>query len=205
MTVAIRSLDLIEMFSEIAAAMQENAGVLSQLDTIDGDHGRTMVQAFSQIETRLASVEPDTLAPSDIFDMAAEVLLPIEAASARLYAAAFRRAGTAIMRKRVLKPDEFATAFSNMASGISAHGKPGDDENNLADVWATAARAYMAAAHTDRSPVQCLSAALAAAEGDTETSSILAGADTFMPEHRFMDAGAVSALVMIRAMRDALR
>lgn len=205
MTAGINSLDLIEMFSEIAAAMQENAGVLSQLDVIGGNHGNTMVQAFSLIEAKLASVEPDALAPSDVFDMAAEVLLPINAPSARLYAAAFRRAGTAIMRKRILSPAEFAKAFSQMAGGIQAHGSPGDDQRNISDIWQTATRAYMAAAHTGGTPVTCLSAALAAAEGDTETSAVLAGADSFMPEHRFMDAEAVSALLMIRAMRDALR
>ncbi len=205
MTSVVTTIDLIEMFSEIAAAMQENAEVLSRLDTIDGDHGRTMVQAFSLIEAKLATLEPDAIAPSDIFDLAAEILLPIDAASARLYAAAFRRAGTSVMRKRGLRAPEFATAFAQMASGIRAHGDHGETMDNIADVWDTAARAYMSAAHSDHSPVQCLTAALSAAEGDTETSLLLGGADAFLPQHRVMDAGAVSALLVIRAMRDALR
>lgn len=205
MTTGIGTIDLIEMFSEIAAAMQENADVLSRLDTLDGDHGTTMVEAFAQIETRLASVEPTALAPSDIFDVAAEVMLSIDASSARLYAAAFRRAGTAIMRKRQLSDVEFANAFNEMAGGIGAHGTPGGKISNIADVWQTAARAYMLAAREGRVPVECLSAALAAAEGDTETSALLAGSSAFLPDHRLMDAGAVSALLMIRSMRDALR
>lgn len=205
MTLAITSIDLIEMFSEIAAAMQENTQILSRLDNIDGDHGRNMIAAFSAIETKLATFDPAELSPSDVFDIAAEVMLPIDAGSTRLYAAAFRRAGTAVMRKRTLKPVDFATAFTQMAGGIHAHGAPGDAISNLADVWTTASRAYLLAAREERPPVECLTAALAAAEGDTETGALLSGATAFMPEHRLMDAGAVSALLMIRAMRDALR
>ncbi|SMC60296.1 DAK2 domain-containing protein [Rhizobium sp. RU36D] len=205
MTVGMRTIDLVEMFSEVAAAMQENGEILSRLDTIDGDHGKTMVQAFALIETKLAALEPDSISPSDVFDMAAEILLSMNAASARLYAAAFRRAGTSIMRRRVLKPEDFATAFGQMAAGIAAHGEPGAEARNIADVWDTAARAYMAAAHAGHAPVECLTSALSAAEGDTETSSLLAGTEAFMTGRRFMDAGAISALVMIRAMRDALR
>lgn len=205
---AITTVSLLEAFSEIAAAMTENRGMLCRVDRIDGDgdHGETMARVFCGVETYLATLEPSDTTPAELFDIVAENLMSFDAASARLYASAFRRAGSVTMRKKTLTATDFAKAFREMAAGIAAHGKAGTETRNIADIWQVAATAYAeAAAHND-DPVICLTAALEAAEDGVETDAMIHGADaSFINGRRPLDAGALSALLMIRAFRDSFR
>ncbi len=205
---AITTVSLLEAFSEIAAAMTENRSMLSRVDRIDGDgdHGETMARVFCGVETHLATLEPDEATPAELFDIVAESLMTFDAASARLYASAFRRAGTATMHKKALTAADFAKAFKEMAAGIAAHGKVGSETRNIADIWQVAAAAYAEAAANNDDPAACLAAALEAAEDGVETSAMIHGADaTFVNGRRPPDAGALSALLMIRALRDSFR
>ncbi|PZU90373.1 MAG: hypothetical protein DI528_00580 [Shinella sp.] len=205
---AITTVSLLEAFSEIAAAMTENRNTLSRVDSIDGDgdHGETMTRVFRGVETNLAKLEPSDTTPSELFDIVAENLMTFDATSARLYASAFRRAGTATMRKKTLTSADFAKAFKEMAAGIAAHGKTGIETKNIADIWQVAAAAYAEAAANNNDPAICLTAALEAAEDGVETDAMIRGADaTFVNGRRPPDAGALSALLMIRALRDSFR
>lgn len=205
---AITTVSLLEAFSEIAAAMTENRSMLSRIDRVDGDgdHGETMARVFCGVETHLAKLEPSDSTPSELFDIVAESLMTFDAASARLYASAFRRAGTATMRKKALTATDFAKAFKEMAAGIAAHGKVGTETKNIADIWQVAAAAYAEAAANNNDPAICLAAALEAAEDGVETDAVIHGADaTFVNGRRPPDAGALSALLMIRALRDSFR
>lgn len=205
---AITTVSLLEAFSEIAAAMTENRSMLSRVDRIDGDgdHGETMARVFCGVETHLATLEPDEATPAELFDIVAESLMTFDAASARLYASAFRRAGTATMHKKALTAADFAKAFKEMAAGIAAHGTTGSKTKNIADIWQVAAVAYAEAAANNDDPAACLTAALEAAEDGVETNAMIHGADaTFVNGRRPPDAGALSALLMIRALRDSFR
>ncbi len=205
---AITTVSLLEAFSEIAAAMTENRSMLSRVDRIDGDgdHGESMARVFCGVETHLATLEPDEATPAELFDIVAESLMTFDAASARLYASAFRRAGTATMHKKALTAADFAKAFKEMAAGIAAHGKAGSETRNIADIWQVAAAAYAETAANNDDPAACLAAALEAAEDGVETGAMIHGADAnFVNGRRPPDAGALSALLMIRALRDSFR
>lgn len=202
----IRTLDILEMFSEIAVAMSENREWLCRLDGEegDGDHGMTMSYVFTLLEDELTALDPSRALPAELFDMAAEAFLKVDARSAVLYASAFRRAGSTLLHRRTITPQDFGRALAAMESSFREKGRPGVGRHNMADVWRVAAAACQEALQRDIPLSAALDWALAAA---------LDG--RFMPEagrHRGQslasdlsayDAGGVSALLILRAMRDS--
>jgi len=190
----IGTIQFIEMFSEIAVAMTEQREWLCGLDGVDGDgdHGTTMDRAFSEIETTIASLNPAKTEAGALFDVAAETFLRIDAASARLYASAFRRAGSALLGRKRVDVGDLGRALSALATAVNEHGTPGRRLRNITDIWLTAINAYRAREEAGGSIGDCLNAALAT----TKNSSGL--------NFNGMDAGGASATLMLRAMRDAL-
>ena len=123
---AVDSIAIVEMFSEIAVALDENRAALSGSSAPAKGHGERMSSMFAEIETAIARLEPADWPPDRYFDLAAETLLQTDGTEARLYAAAFRRVGTAVMRQPHLSAEEFSLVFSAIASGLreNADGKP---------------------------------------------------------------------------------
>ncbi|MFB9951741.1 DAK2 domain-containing protein [Rhizobium puerariae] len=189
---AADSISMVEMFSEIAVAIDENRSVLSGKNQAEWEHGATMSAMFGAIETALAGLEPSEWSPGRYFDFAAETLLAMEGIEPRLYAAAFRRAGTTLLRRKRLGPEEFGLAFTAMASGIRDHAGNQPRDQVIADVWEKAAAAYLDASKRDLPLADCLQAAAAAARGLASTT-----------EHG--RPFALSASLIIRAMHDALK
>lgn len=201
----IRSLDLIEMFSEIAVAMTENRERLCQLDSEDGDgdHGMTMAYVFTALEEAFSALDPSTTTPAELFDIAAETFLKIDARSAVLYASGFRRAGSALIRLRTVSPEALGKALSAIAGGFREKGKPGLERRNVADVWQLAVDAYLDALQQGLTLSQALDNALAAAnDGRTMVEAGRKAGHVNRPDFTGYDAGGASALLIIRAMRD---
>lgn len=190
----IGTIQFVEMFSEIAVAMTEQREWLCGLDGVDGDgdHGTTMDRAFSDIETTIARLNPSDTEAGALFDVAAETFLKIDAASARLYASAFRRAGSSLLGRRRVDAAGLGKALSAIASAVREHGTPGQPLRNITDIWLPAVDAYRATEANGGSMGDSLNAAL-------ETTQNSSGLD-----FSGMDAGGASATLMIRAMRDAL-
>lgn len=201
----IKSLDLIEMFSEIAVAMTENRERLCRLDREggDGDHGMTMTYVFTVLEDAFTALDPATTTPAELFDMTAEAFLKIDARSAELYASGFRRAGSALMRRKSLSPEEFGKALAAIGSSFREKGKPGVERRNVADVWQLAVSAYHDSLTQGLTFPEALDTALAAANNNRTMAEAgrKAGADN-QPDFTGFDAGGASALLIIRAMRD---
>ncbi|AJY46723.1 DAK2 domain-containing protein [Martelella endophytica] len=204
----ITSFDIIGMFSEIAVSVSRHALWLSRLDTIsgDGDHGEVMTAAFTAMERKLAALDPNGITPAGVFDMAAETFLTIDSHSARLYASAFRRAGSTLPGRKVIQESDFDRAFEAMAGGILAHGEAHDPDKNMVDAWQPALDAYRAAKNAGESLNDCLWAAAGAAlEGaEPEHDGSPSDALPFGHPDKVMNAGAASAVLVIRAMRYAL-
>ena len=202
----VTSLVLVEMFSEIAAALTENRDALRQLGDIDGNgrHGDAMLLAFSLLETELATLDPGATGAWEVLDRAAEAMIGIDGDAARLYASGFRRAGTAMMRKDALTQQDFGTAFAEIASGIHAHGQSGGSSRNMLDIWKSAEAGYRQAESQGLTVGACLTQALEAGEAGLPLGAVLSGAQAFATQEAKADASAASALLIIRAMRDAL-
>ena len=188
---AADSISIVEMFSEIAVALDENRAALSGSSALANGHGERMSSMFAEIETAFARLEPAEWPPGRYFDLAAETLLQTNGLEASLYAAAFRRAGTAVMRQPHLSAEEFGLALSAIASGLSenANGKP--EIETMSATWEAAAKAFRDAAAKGFSLPDCLQAGSNAAQDF---------ALTVKQTRPF----AASASLIIRAMRDAL-
>ena len=201
----IRTVDLIEMFSEIALAMTDNRERLCQLDSEggDGDHGMTMAYVFTALEGAFSALDPASTTPAELFDLTAETFLKIDARSATLYASGFRRAGSALIRRRVLTPQDFGKALTAIASSFKEKGVPGIDRRNVADVWQLAVSAYNDAIAQGLTLPEALDTALAAANNNRVMAEAgrKTGSDS-KPDFTGFDAGGASALLIIRAMRD---
>ena len=188
---AADSISIVEMFSEIAVALDENLAALSGSSALANGHGERMSSMFAEIETAIARLEPAEWPPGRYFDLAAETLLQTNGLEVSLYAAAFRRAGTAVMRQPHLSAEEFGLALSVIASGLSenANGKP--EIETMSATWEAAAKAFRDAAAKGFSLPDCLQAGSNAAQDF---------ALTVKQTRPF----AASASLIIRAMRDAL-
>lgn len=188
---AADSISIVEMFSEIAVALDENRDALSGPGEIEQGHGERMSRMFAAIETALARLEPAEWNPGHYFDVAAETLPGMDGVEPRFYAAAFRRAGGVLLTYKQLGVTEFGLAIAAMASGFRDHapGQPGAEI--IAGIWEKAAAAYLDAERHGFSLPGCLQAA------STATQDLALGKTQ---PHPF----AVSASLVIRAMRDAL-
>jgi len=185
------SISIIEMFSEIAVALDENRDALTGTDDIEQGHGKRMSGMFSAIETVFAGLEPAEWNPGHYFDVAAETLLGMNGIEPQLYAAAFRRTGSIFIRYEQLGVEEFGLAFAAMASGFRDQASEQPGAEVVVEAWETAATAYLDAERHGFSLSGCLQAASTAAQ------NFALGGTHFRPL-------AVSASLVIRAMRDAL-
>ncbi|MDP9836890.1 dihydroxyacetone kinase-like protein [Neorhizobium huautlense] len=187
------SVSIFEMFSEIAVAINENSHRLVLLTDKEGrgDHGAVTPDMFDAIEAELAGLEPSEWTPGRYFDLAAETLLTIPGVAPRLYASAFRRAGSALMRKRSILAEDFGSAFAAMATSFRDHAEREPGGAEIAVVWQRAAKAYAMESAAGGKLSACLQAATEAAEEQP------AG----FPKP---GAGELSSILVIRAMRDAL-
>ncbi|MBB4121845.1 DAK2 domain-containing protein [Martelella radicis] len=203
----ITSFEIIGMFSEIAASVSRNSHWLTRLDTItgDGDHGEVMASAFMAMEHQLAAIDPSSVTPAQLFDMAAETFLTIDSASARLYASAFRRAGSRLPGRHVITEAEFDRAFEAMASGIIDHGQANAPHKNMVDAWNPALLAYRSARDTGGPLSDSLTAAADAALAGAEPDPKRADPLPFAHPDRVMDPGCASAILIMRSMRYALQ
>jgi phosphoenolpyruvate---glycerone phosphotransferase subunit DhaL len=185
------SISIVEMFSEIAVALYESCEGLSGSSLMANGHGQRMSAMFSEIETAIARLEPAEWSPGRYFDLAAETLLQIEGLEARVYAIAFRRAGTALLRRTHLGSEEFSLALSAIASGLRENIGDQPEIEAMASTWEVAATACKEAARNGFSASGCLQAASTAAQDHV---LVIVQARPF----------AVSASLVIRGMRDSM-
>lgn len=199
----ITNLDLIEMFSEIAVAMTENRDLLNAMPCASGEtnHGATMKQVFAGLEDTLATIDPAELRPGELFDAAAEAFLKVDTPSARLYASGFRRAGSALTRRRSLSNEDFAAAITAVSSGFGNAAPAPAALRDATRVWETIAPALRKAVASGVPVVEALDLALTAANGGKSVPATLRDA---APELEGYDATGLSALLLVRAIRDDL-
>lgn len=185
------SISIVEMFSEIAVALDENRDSLSGASAIANGHGARMSAMFTEIETAIARLDPAEWSPGRYFDLAAETLLKIDGLEARLYAIAFRRAGSALLRHTQLGAEEFSLALSAIASGLRENAEGRSEIEVMGASWQEAATACRDAATNGFSLSGCLKAASTAAQD-------------FSLSATHGKPFAASSSLVIRAMRDAL-
>ena len=208
----ISSARLVEMFNQVAGALDADKDRLCQLDGVigDADHGIAMDLGFTAIRDALAGQDAATLEPTAIFNTAAKSFLnAVGASSGPLYATAFMRAGAAVKGKAELDDADMILALQAMAKGIQDRGKAEVGEKTMIDAWVPAADAAGAAHAAGKNLEQCLDAAVEAArQGAEATKGMVAtkGRSSRLGERSLghMDPGAASAVTIIEAIRLSL-
>ena len=205
----IDSAKLVKMFEAIAEAIAQERDALCALDGVigDADHGIAMEGGFSAVRTALGQLDAATADPTSVFNTAAKSFLnAVGASSGPLYATAFMRAGAAVKGKAKLDEADLVAAFQAMAKGIQDRGKAEPGEKTMIDAWIPAANA--AAAHSGDLRAALDAAVDAASAGAEATKQMIAakGRAERLGERSLghMDPGAASAVIVIRAMLDAL-
>lgn len=199
---------LIDLFSQIARAIEADKERLSRLDGVigDADHGVTMAIGFNAVKSALRDVNRETSYPSTVFNTAAKSFLnAVGASTGPLYATAFMRAAAAVKGKSDLDRDALVAVVSAMAKGIQERGKGERGDKTMLDAWLPAAAAAEAAANEGKDARACLEAAVEAAEAGAEaTKSMVAlrGRASRLGERALghMDPGAASAVVILRTL-----
>ena len=203
---------LVAMFNAIADAMSADKDRLCALDGVigDADHGIAMELGFNAVQQALSQIDASAAEPTAVFNLAAKSFLnAVGASSGPLYATAFMRAGAIVKGKQQLSDGDIVAIIQAMAKGIQDRGKAEPGEKTMVDVWHPASLAIGSAFSTGRSLVDCLDAALSAANAGAEaTKSMIAakGRAARLGERSLghMDPGAASAVIIIAAMRFSL-
>ncbi len=202
---------LIDLFSQIARAIEADKERLSRLDGVigDADHGVTMAIGFNAVKSALRDLNRETSNPSTVFNTAAKSFLnAVGASTGPLYATAFMRAAAAVKGKSDLDRDALVAVVGAMAKGIQERGKGELGDKTMLDAWLPAAAAAEAAANEGKDAKACLVAAVEAAEAGAEaTKSMVAlrGRASRLGERALghMDPGAASAVVILRSFASA--
>lgn len=200
------------MFQRISADIDEAKERLSDLDGAigDADHGITMSLGFAAVTGRLASVDPDTATPCELFKTAAGAFLDaVGASTGPLYATAFRRAAQALKSHEELTVAAQAEIIEAMTMGIRERGKGQRGDKTMLDAWIPAAEAAADARLRGEDAKVMWEKIVAAAEaGAKATRSMVAarGRAARLGERSLghVDPGAASTVVILRAMREIL-
>lgn len=200
------------MFQRISADIDEAKERLSDLDGAigDADHGITMSLGFAAVTGRLASVDPDTATPCELFKTAAGAFLDaVGASTGPLYATAFRRAAQALKSHEELTVAAQAEIIEAMTMGIRERGKGQRGDKTMLDAWIPAAEAAAEARERGEDASAMWAKIVAAAEaGAKATRSMVAarGRAARLGERSLghVDPGAASTVIILRAMRETL-
>ena len=209
----IDSIRLRDMFVGIADAVEARKGWLCELDGAigDADHGIAMALGFNAARDAVSALDLSSADPTLVLNTAAKSFLnAVGASSGPLYATALMRAAAAVKGKSALDDSDAIVMLEAMAKGIQDRGKAEIDEKTMIDAWLPAARAAAEARAEGKSLGASLDAAVEAAQGGAEaTKDMIAakGRSSRLGERSLghMDPGAASAVIVIEAIRDALR
>jgi dihydroxyacetone kinase-like protein len=199
------------MFYRISIAIEAGKDYLSDLDGAigDADHGITMSLGFMAVNAELAKLNLDDTPPSEVMTAAASAFLDaVGASTGPLYATAFRRAAQALKRDDCLSLAGQAALVEAMTTGIMERGKGQRGDKTMLDAWIPATEAAVSARARAAGSLEMWSSIIEAAEaGANSTRSMVAarGRAARLGERSLghMDPGAASAVIVLRAMRDA--
>jgi len=203
---------LIDMFERISRAIDESVDRLSELDGAigDADHGITMVLGFHAVNAALQGSRHDLSSASEVMSAAAMAFLnAVGASTGPLYATGFQRAAKSLKDIEKLDHAAVASMLQAIPEGIGDRGKAQLGDKTMLDAWLPAAEAAtIALANKTDSATFWREVVSAAEHGANATCSMVAAkgraARVGGRSLGHMDLGAASAVIIIRAMADAL-
>lgn len=202
---------LARMFQLISIAVKAEKEHLSELDGAigDADHGISMALGFSAVTGAIAKLDIDRLLPSEVFSAAATAFLDaVGASTGPLYATGFRKAALALKQDESLSQKAQVAIIAAITQGIVDRGKGQRGDKTMLDAWIPAVEAAGNAEKRGATVSEMWREIVAAAEtGANSTRSMVAakGRAARLGERSlgYMDPGAASAVIILRAMADA--
>ncbi|MGB4376165.1 MAG: dihydroxyacetone kinase subunit DhaL [bacterium] len=201
---------VVAMIEEMAAAMAQNKEYLTELDSAigDADHGINMDRGFRKVLEKLPPVADKDI--GTIFkNVAMSLISAVGGAAGPLYGTFFMQFGKIAAGKEELTANDIGAMLAAGLEGIKQRGKAVVGEKTMVDALEPAVEAYSAAADAGKDLVECLRAAVAAAEdGKKATIPLVAkkGRAHYLGERSVghQDPGATSAELLLRAMLKVL-
>jgi len=192
-----------------AAAVAENAEMLTRLDSAigDADHGSNLARGMKAVLAKLDGSPPGN--PAALLKLTGMTLVSsVGGASGALYGTFFLRMATAAGSTDTLDQAGFAAALRAGVDGIVARGKAEAGDKTMYDALAPAVDALDGALGGEDFPAALRAAADAADAGRDATTPLQArkGRASYLGERSIghQDPGATSAALLIAAAADTL-
>jgi len=210
-TTVATAVDVSEWMRAIAAAVEEEAGHLTQLDSAigDGDHGVNMTRGFRAVNEALAAQDGGQ-PPGKLLITAGKTLVStVGGASGPLWGTALRRAGRAVGDAPRLDGAALAAGLEAALAGVVELGAAEAGDKTMVDALEPAVRALGERLEAgDELPAAVEAAAAAADEGARSTVPMQArkGRASYLGERSIghQDPGATSTALILAALSRAL-
>jgi phosphoenolpyruvate---glycerone phosphotransferase subunit DhaL len=192
------------------SVVERHAAYLTRLDTVlgDGDHGDNLVIGFRAVDDLLADL-PDDTPPGDLLRAVGHRLVAaVGGASGPLYGTAFLEAGAWAGDQRELDGSALSAMFRAATDGLARRGRCAPGDKTILDTLAPAANALERSVAAGASfGVAYADALRAGVRGMRSTRPLVArrGLALRLGERAVghLDPGAVSCLLLLRALGDA--
>ncbi len=190
----------------VAAAVEANADILSQLDAVggDGDHGVSLTIGVRAVQAALAAEMPPTVG-GVLQKVGMTLVNAVGAAMGPIFGTAFIRAGAAANTAETLDGSAVAAILKAAVDGVVTRGKAQAGDKTMLDALIPAAEAAARSADGGAGIGEVLNAAAAAAAaGARSTSDMIAkrGRAAKLGERTrgHQDAGATSTALILETI-----
>ena len=193
-----------------AAVVEENAAMLTKLDSAigDGDHGTNMARGFRAVLERLEGLQEDDFA--SVFRATGMALISkVGGAAGPLYGSFYISMGRQLGAAQEAGDGELAAALRAGYDGVVARGKAQLEDKTMLDAWHPALEALDQAVGEGAQLGEALDRAAAAAEeGMKATIPLVArkGRASYLGERSrdHQDPGATSTYLIVKALADTV-
>ena len=200
--------DLRSMFCSVAEEMEKKEHFLTELDRKvgDGDHGRNMAKAFSEIQFELPRMQ--FTCAEEVFQTVGTILMDFCAGASGVLFGTMFLSGTVRRQKHfIVTLDDFSEIFRVSLDALIARGKATPGDKTMIDALEPAVKAFEKAAENGCSLQQGFNAAAKAAEEGLERTVNMAartGRAKYYPQKGMgcKDPGAASVWLIFQAMSD---
>ncbi len=197
-----------EAIGAIAAAINENKEMLTNLDAAigDADHGINMSRGFDAVKSKLEESGDENIS-AVLKKVGMTLISTVGGASGPLYGTAFLRAASAVQETEVITSEKAMEMLSAAIKGIKDRGKAEKGDKTMLDALEPALEAFSQGVAEGKSLLDCLEAACKSAEEGvlyTKMIKAMKGRASYLGERSIghQDPGATSAYIMLRVLTD---
>ena len=189
--------------------VERHAAYLTRLDAVlgDGDHGDNLVIGFRAVEAMLEDLAPDT-APGELLRAVGyRLVAAVGGASGPLYGTAFLEAGAAAGDSPTIDASTLGRMLKTGCDGLARRGRCTVGDKTMLDALRPASDAFTASIEAGGMLASAMGVAVqAAARGMRSTRPLVArrGLALRLGDKSIghLDPGAVSAMLLLRAIAD---